>query len=1445
VSADTSVRVSRTEGLRSGDGSTHGTGARRGDGIALAILAAIAYVPLFLSHRGRVVADIKQYLYLDPGGLLGSAAKIWNPRYSGGTVTHQNIGYLWPTGPYYWLTDALGIPTWVAQRFWFGSILFAAAAGAYVLFRVLWRDQVAATVGALVYGLSPFVIGHITGQSALLLPFSALPWLILAARNSLRGDNWRWPALFALVTTTAGSLNGSSIFFVLCGALLWIPYAVWWERSATLREGVAAILRIGLLTVLMQLWWLMAYRVGGIYGLPVLQVTETVRETAAATSAVEIFRGLGYRFFYGSDNQGPYLPGLATSLTRSIPVLAVSFAAPLACVVGGWWSRFRERAFFVALVVGGLLMSTIAFPEPHRSPVGSVFESMSRHSGLVLSLRNTQRAASLVVLGLAGLGTAALVALRRRRPRAGLGAGLALLGVVVLTFAHPWASALVPDRFDRPEAIPQPWVDAGHYLDRVGGRAMLVPGIDFAAYRWGNTLDPVLAGLTHTDLVWRELLPMGGEPGADLVAAFDESIQENTFDPRTVVPVARALGVTHIVVANDLQYERYHTQRPEIVMQHLLDPAAGLELVATFGDGYVNQNFGAPIVDPTELRAQYTSATPLPEVAIFKVPGASADPVTTYAAGHETVLHGDGAGVLAAAAAGLLDPAHAPLLSGSSLATWPAARRAVRGPNARQIVTDTNRKEVRRFQSLLEATGATQAADGSPDSGIPEDVDASDFTLSKQRDQSIVQLAGAKSIDASAYGNVVSLFPEDRPDNAFDGDPRTSWRVDVPRFRDLLPSSDQFLRIDVGHRVRADHVDVVQPRNRPGTQAITSFDVVLDGTRVFPVTVDPAQAFAPEGTRVTLDGKPFSTLEVRIPDTGYDGPVGIGEVVIPGVHVEEVVRLPRSLDALGRVSSPIPLAYVLTRLRADPSEAYRQDPELSMHREFDVPTAMTFALSGTARVNSRAADDVIDRVLGTTPPGVTVSSTEYLTGDAAARASAAVDGDPTTAWTTPFVGVTGQQWRAHFDNGFQITELPIDIAVDAEHSLPTKLGITVDGVTHEFAVPPLRADAGPGTVTRVTYTPDQPLVGHDLSIEILEVTPRFGADIGGVPRMLPVGLAEIGIGATPLASTPASMPSPCRTDLLTIDGNPVGVRISGEAGPAVDQRLAIATCDGAPIALNAGRHVIRTAPGLTTGIDLDQLALVSPEFTAAPGADAVPSVVSSSRNQATIAPTDDPYWLRLDQSYNRGWKATAHTADGKADLGTSHPIDAFASGWHVEGTGAVTRVDFTWTPQRAVYLALLVSGLAVFVCLALIAFRRRRRDDSSSEPPLLAAYPLRVPAAHIALSIVVVVAGTLFGSPVIGAGLLVFAVGATLAPRFRALAAVVSVVPLVALFLAVASVILKQNDHDFPHDQFWPSHFGTAHELVLFGLLAYALVAWSERAEDLEAGATDSEPTGP
>jgi len=93
------------------------------------LLALAAYGPVLRSDPGKVAADTKTYLYLDPGRLLARAASMWDPHIGMGTVTHQNIGYLFPMGPYYWILDKLGVPDWFAQRFWLGSILFFAGAG--------------------------------------------------------------------------------------------------------------------------------------------------------------------------------------------------------------------------------------------------------------------------------------------------------------------------------------------------------------------------------------------------------------------------------------------------------------------------------------------------------------------------------------------------------------------------------------------------------------------------------------------------------------------------------------------------------------------------------------------------------------------------------------------------------------------------------------------------------------------------------------------------------------------------------------------------------------------------------------------------------------------------------------------------------------------------------------------------------------------------------------------------------------------------------------------------------------------------------------------------------------------------------------------------------------------------------------------------------------------
>jgi arabinofuranan 3-O-arabinosyltransferase len=1360
-----------------------------------AALAAISYLPLLLTAPGQVAADTKAYLYLDPARLLSRAVYLWDQNVAAGTVTHQNIGYLWPMGPWFWAFDRLGAPDWVAQRLWMGTLLFVAGAGIVHLGRTIGPPAPWAwTAGAFAYLLSPYVLDYVSRISVLLLPWAALPWLVALTHLSLVRRRWREPAIFALVVATAGGINATALVLAGLGPALWVVFAVAVHREVTVGDAGRTVLRLGALTVLTNAWWIAGLAVQSGWGLDVLRYTETIETVARSSMSSEVLRGLGYWFFYGTDKLGPWIePG--RTFTERWPVILVGFVLPVAAVASAFVIRWRYRAYAAGLVLIGVAVAVGAFPYRDPSPLGGLFKAFATSSTAGLALRSTARAVPLLVLGLVLLLAAGLAAVTTRRPR--VGTGLTLAVVLVALAANPalWTGGFVASNLRHPEAVPDYWQQAARWLDAKGDatRVLEVPGSDFATYRWGNHVDPITPGLMDRPWLARELIPYGTEASADLLLALDARIQTGTLDPAALAPIARLLGAGDVVVRGDLQYERYRTARPAQVWALL--EAAALGAPRTFGTPRAN------LADPAlpmrdEIHLQTKAGAVRPPVGAFPVP----EPLPiarTRSASAPLVFEGDGAGLVDAAGAGLLG-GDAVILSAPGLAGRPEVLRdALAAPGSRLLVTDTNRTRARRWGTVRDNTGYTERAGETPLVADPSDNRLPLFPDAPASSATTVEQRGVVRVQASAYGNPVSYTPADRPANAFDGDVTTAWSVGA-----LGPVGGQRLLVETNAPITTDHVEVVQ--SRQGPRHITRLGIRLDGRRVGAVALDD-QSFT--GQRLELgSARTFRTLELvieadsagRRASYADQNGVGLAEVRVGDVRVDEVVRLPSTL--LDR-SGHRPLAIVLTRLRANPAEPFARDEERSLVRTFRLPTARTFTLSGIATPVATLPDDRLDALLGGRV-GVVARSSGRLPGAVGARASAAIDGDPATAWVNHFGEQVGAWLEVERPMATTIDRLDLRAVDDGDHSVPTRLRITNEHGEVRTAAPGEAFPALTGQRFRVTVDAVRPVTTIDWFSQ--------------APIAMPVAIAELGLPVAPAATPPSPA---CRTDLLAIDGEPVAVRLT-------DGRLE--AC--APVELDRGDHVLRSALGTTSGHDLDQLVLrTDPVPSSTPVADRATDVevADTGRVSWDLRVTGSrPTWLVLGQSWSRGWRATV---DGR-DLGPPVLVDGYANGWLVQPGQTV---HLQWTPQRIVWIGLVVSVLGILLCL-LVLLRSARTPGGATLPwepggatwrdePFRSGPP--VGWRGVTLACVAVGAGVgLVVHPLMG---LAVAGAAVLALRWRygraAGAAAAGLVGAAGLYTAA-----KQWRNDFPADFGWTDFFHPAHFLGWSGLALLVVLLVSD-----------------
>ena len=489
------------------------------------LLAAVIYVPLLLTNRARSAPTPSRTCTSTPAGCSAGPASMWDPNVGMGTVTHQNIGYLWPMGPCYWLFEharrpRLGGPAALAR-----AILFLAGLGVRYLLHALGQTRPAASPRRpSSTPCSPYVLtlgrAHLGHPAALRRP--AVADRASPCWRCGRGG-WRYPALFALIVATIGTRQRHRP-----GPRRRRPAAVDLRTRCSIAREVQPA-QAARPSSAGSACSPSAARCGGS---PACGPRAATASTSSATPRPPATVGDGVLGARGAARPrllvllrrrplGPWIEPSrrlhpATPCSSSSPTLLTD---PRRCI-GAAIVRWRDRAFFVAAARHRRSSSPSAPTRRTDPPLARPGLQGVPRLRLGLAMRSLPRAVPLVALGAGRASSGAAWRRWRRRPRSAGPAAARPCGMCRSPSLAPAAAVDRPDgrpttstatRTSPPTGTRPPPRPRRTRRSTTPGCSE-VPGADFASYRWGNTVDPITPGLMDRPYVARELIPYGSPP---------------------------------------------------------------------------------------------------------------------------------------------------------------------------------------------------------------------------------------------------------------------------------------------------------------------------------------------------------------------------------------------------------------------------------------------------------------------------------------------------------------------------------------------------------------------------------------------------------------------------------------------------------------------------------------------------------------------------------------------------------------------------------------------------------------------------------------------------------------------------------------------------------------------------------------------------------------------
>jgi hypothetical protein len=251
--------------------------------------------------------------------------------------------------------------------------------------------------------------------------------------------------------------------------------------------------------------------------------------------------------------------------------------------------------------------------------------------------------------------------------------------------------------------------------------------------------------------------------------------------------------------------------------------------------------------------------------------------------------------------------------------------------------------------------------------------------------------------------------------------------------------------------------------------------------------------------------------------------------------------------------------------------------------------------------------------------------------------------------------------------------------------------------------------------TRARATP----ISNDTSEEdtmarIVRLPTERSYDVWGTARLSDAAAADVreAVVAARSDDDPELLDTGCRSDLVSVAGEPVEVRITGDAhAAALGAPLAVEGCSA--VTIPGGSHDFRATAGAITGLDLDQLVWCSAgggipcdptaPFGAARPADGEPTATVTGSDHTTVdvevtgITPGEPFWLVLGQSFDSGWEIV----DSEVEEHAHQLVNGYANGYLITATEETAALTLRFTPQNRVEIGFLLAVIAAGAALLL------------------------------------------------------------------------------------------------------------------------------------------------